>query len=305
MTFNSTTRHPLTFKGKALALAVTLLASAACHVTAFAQTSYKWTQTARWKEDARLEASGVVVYPREAYPGKSFDVRPAQHTRKMFPGAIVGDGNNKATSNNLWSALLASRHVVGNSTTLTRARDISEDWDINFIDPQYPTRNYWFDFYVDNYAEGVYVGFAQTIQNGPQKGAAVLGNNNLLAMGDDRGAWLDADGSLSYYWRENGLLDYDSTRTTFNGGPWAGASLRSQLRFMIGYEEGRLYFLEGDHLLHVFDRDLKHLRTDEIYLDGELIDASLGDVVDGKVSGVRYLGWDLGPVIAFVPAPSN
>lgn len=305
MTCPSTTIRQKTFSGKALALAAALVAGVVCHTSALADNVYQWTQTARWKEDARLEASGVVVYPREGFPGKSFDVRPAQHARKMFPGAIVGDGNNKATSNNLWSALLASRQVVGNSTTLTRARDLSEDWDINFIDPQYPTRNYWFDFYVDNYGEGVYVTFAPTILNGPQKGAVVLGNNNLLAMGDDRGAWLDADGSLSYYWRGNGVLDYDSTKTTFNGGAWAGASLRSKLRFMIGYEEGRLYFLEGDHMLHVFDRDLKHLRTDEIYLDGELIDASMGDVVDGKVPGVRYLGWDLGAVIAFVPAVSN
>lgn len=304
-TIPSTTNFSKSVSLKSLALAATVLAGVVCHTSALAENVYQWTQTARWKEDARLEASGVVVYPREAYPGKSYDVRPNQHTRKMFPGAIVGDGNNKVTSNNLWASLMASRNVVGNSTTLTRARDISEDWDINFIDPLYPTRNYWFDFYGDNYADGTYVGFAQVIQNGPQKGSAVLGNNNLLAMGDDRGAWLDPDGSLSYYWRENGLLDYDSTSTTFAGGPWAGASLRSKLRFMIGYEEGRLYFLEGDHMLYVFDRDLKHLRTDEIYLDGELIDSSLGDVVDGKVSGVRYLGWDLGPVITFVPAPAN
>ncbi len=271
---------------------------------AVAQTTatYRWTQTARWAEDLRLEASGVVVYPRLAYPAKSYDVRPAQHLRKMFPGAIVGDGQNKQTSNNLWRSLLASPTVLANSTTLTRAKDITEDWDINFIDPKYPTKNYWFDFYVDNYADEVYVMYSPTMLNGPQKGAIALGNNNLLAMGDDRMAWLDADGSLSFYWRGSGLLDYDAPSSVFTGGPagWQGTSLKSKLHLMIGYEEGRLYFLEGDHALHIFDRNLKFLRTDQIYLDGELIDHSLGDVVDGHVPGVKYLGWDLGPVIAFV-----
>jgi hypothetical protein len=282
--------------GLALALTAQLAAAQA------AAPSYQWNQATRWREDGRLEASGVVVYPREGYPAKSYDVRPAQHLRKMYPEAIVGDGQNQATSNNLWLAVLRSDKVLGNSTNLTRARDILEDWDINFIDPRYPTRNYWFDFYIDNYADEVYVSYAPTMLNGPQKGAAALGNNNLLAMGDDRLAWLDPDGSLSFYWRGTGMLDYDSTARTFTGGPagWDGATLVSKLKSMIGYEEGRLYFLEGAHMLHVFTRDLKHIRTDEIYLDGELLDHSLGDVVDGKVPGVRYLGWDLGPVMVFL-----
>lgn len=274
--------------------AITMAASAA-------EVTYNWTQVTRFKEDARLEASGVVVYVREGGKAKSFDIRPHQMTRTLFPGAIVGDGRNQATSHQLWNALLDSPLVIGNSSRLVRARDVMEDWDINFVNPQEPGKNYWFDFYADNVARGVWVSYAHSIANGPQKGEVVIGNQKLLAMGDDRSAWLDNDGSLSFYWRGSGLLDMDSTATRFAGGPegWNSAALTSKLSNLIGYEEGRLYFLEGDRLLHVYDRQLKHLRTDELHLNGELIDHSLGEVIDGKVPGVRYVGWDLGPVLVF------
>ena len=272
---------------------------------AWAQTTpeYRYSHLARFKEDARYEASGVVVYPREAFPAKVYDVRPHQLLRQLFPSAVVGDGNNKATSDGLWKALLNSGYIMGSATRLTRAQDLLEDWDVNFVAPQTPDRNHWFDWYGDNYAAGTFVGYGKVLLNGPQKGARVMGNGNLLAVGDDRTMWLDADGSLSFYWRGTGALDFDSSRVTFAGGPkgWVGTTLRGHLSQFIGYEEGRLYFLEGDRMLHVFDRDLNFVRSDELYLSGELIDSSLGDVIDGKVPGVTYLGWDLGPVIGFFP----
>lgn len=277
--------------------------------SAIAQTTpgFKYTHLARFKEDARYEASGVVIYPREAFPAKIYDVRPHQLLRQMFPGSVTGDGNNTATSNALWRDLLSSGHVMGSASRLVRANDILEDWDVNFVDPRTPTRNHWFDFYADNVPTGQYVGYAQTLVNGPQKGARVMGNGNLLAMGDDRGMWLDADGSLSYYWRGSGALDFDSTATAFKKGPegWAGASLASKLKQLIGHEEGRLYFLEGDDTLHVYDRDLNFVRTDEIHLSGELREVRLGEVLDGKVPGATYLGWDLGPVIGFFPSQTR
>ena len=52
--------------------------------------------------------------------------------------------------------------------------------------------------------------------------------------------------------------------------------------------------------LPVFDRNLKHLRTDEIHLSGELREVALGDIIDGKEPTLAYVGWDLGPVIAFL-----
>lgn len=268
-----------------------------------AQTTpgFRYTHLARFKEDARYEASGVVVYPREAFPAKVYDVRPHQLLRQMFPGSVTGDGNNTATSNALWRELMRSGHIMGSASRLVRANDILEDWDVNFVDPRTPARNHWFDFYADNVGAGQYVGYAQTLINGPQKGARVMGNTNLLAMGDDRGMWLDADGSPSFYWRGSGALDFDSTAAAFKQGPegWAGTSLVSHLKHLIGYEEGRLYFPEGEDTLHVYDRDLNFVRTDEIHLSGELREVRLGEVIDGKVPGATYLGWDLGPVIGF------
>ena len=286
-------------------IALAAITSAVALGNASAQTSpdYRYSHLARFKEEARYEASGVVVYPRESYPAKVYDVRPHQQLRQLFPSAVVGDGNNKATSDGLWKALLNSGYVMGSATRLTRAQDLLEDWDVNFVAPQTPDRNHWFDWYGDNYAASTYVSYGKVLLDGPQKGARVMGNGNLLAMGDDRTMWLDADGSLSYYWRGTGTLEFDAKRLSFPNGPkgWAGTSLRSHLSQLIGYEEGRIYFLDGDRMLHVFDRDLNFVRTDELYLSGELIDTSLGQVIDGKVPGVTYLGWDLGPVIGFFP----
>lgn len=282
-------------------LGVAMFAVSAANVWAQTNTDYRYTHLSRFKEDARYESSGVVVYPREAYPAKIYDVRPHQMLKKLFPGAVVGTGDNQATSDGLWRNLLGSGYVMGSSTDLTRGQDLTEDWHINFVDPKTPDRNYWFAWYADNVPAGVYVGYGQTLLNGPQKGARVMGNPSLLAVGDDRTVWLDPDGSLSYYLRGTGTLDLDSTATTFPNGPkgWSGTTLRSHLRQLIGYEEGKLYFLEGERTLHVYDRNLTFMRTDEIYLSGELIENSLGSIVDGKVPGLTYIGWDLGPVIGF------
>jgi len=290
---------------RAARLALAAVTSAVALTSAWAQTTtdYRYSHLSRFKEDARYESSGVMIYPREAYPAKIYDVRPHQQLKQVFPGALVADGNNKASSDGLWKALLNSGYAMGSATRLTRAQDISEDWDINFVAPLTPDRNHWFDWYGDNYAAGTYVSYGKLMLDGPQKGARLMGNENVLAMGDDRSMWLDADGTLSFYWRGTGRLDFDSKRVNFPNGPkgWAGTPLRSHVAQLIGYEEGRVYFLEGDRLLHVFDRDLNFVRSDELYLSGELLDVSLGEVIDGKVPGVTYLGWDLGPVIGFFP----
>jgi hypothetical protein len=139
-----------------------------------------------------------------------------------------------------------------------------------------------------------------------------MGNNRLLAMGDDNSLWLDSDGSLSYYNYPTGTLEFNSTKTSFTTGPgnWKGSSLVSKVGNLIGYEEGNLYFLEGDNQVLVFNYDLTYLRTDQFRFDGELSGRSLADLIDGKVENATYLGWDLGPVVAMiqtsaVPEPST
>ena len=278
-----------------------------------APSTYTWTQVSRWQEEDRYLSGGNTVYRQEFYPSKGYDVRPHQATRTLFPDAIVGDGNNKQTSDNLWAALATSENVIGNSTGLTRARDFVEDWDINFINPTVNNVNYWFDFYSDNSANTISrSSFPLTLVNGPQAGQSLMGNNNLLAMGDDNSLWLDADGSLSYYNYPTGTLEFNSTKTSFSTGPtgWKGSTLVSKVGNLIGYEEGNLYFLEGDNQVLVFNYDLTYLRTDQFRFDGELTGRSLADLIDGKVENATYLGWDLGPVVAMVqtspvPEPST
>lgn len=213
MTF---TRQHLTRAARVTLAAVTS-AVALCNAWAQRTPDYRYSHLARFKEEARYEASGVLVYPRESFPAKVYDVRPHQLLRQLFPSAVAGDGNNKATSDGLWRALLNSGYVMGSATRLTRAQDLLEDWDINFVAPQTPDRNHWFDWYGDNYAAGTSVGYGKVLLDGPQKGARTMGNGNLLAMGDDRTMWLDADGSLSFYWRGTGTLEFDSSRVTYLG----------------------------------------------------------------------------------------
>jgi hypothetical protein len=283
---------------KAAMLAVTLCSAA------WAQTSAGWKHThlSRFVEEARYEASGVVIYPRQSYPAKIFDVRPHQMLRQVFPSALVADGNNPQTSDKLWAAMLSSPYTVGGSAQGVRGKDLSSDWGLRFSAPSNPGRLYWSLFYEDNVPASRSVAYATSLQKGPNTGARVVGSGNLIGTGDARTAWVDPDGSLSFYWTLSGLLDYDSKPTTFQGGPagWDQQPLSSQLSKFIGYEESKLYFLEGKRTLHVFDRDLKHIRTDVIHLSGELRDVALGDIIDGKDPELAYVGWDLGPVIAFL-----
>lgn len=287
--------------------AVAAAALALTAVAAQAATPYTWTEVARWQEEDRYASAGVTIYPQEFYPSKGYDVRPHQATRDLFPGAIVGDGNNQATSNNLWAALATSGNVIGNGnghgSSLTRARDISEDWDINFVNPNVNDRNYWFDWYADNATAFVSrASFPLTLTGGPQAGQSILNNNKLLAMGDDNSLWLDNDGTLSYYNYPTGTLEFNSTKSSFTTGPasWIGSTLTSKVGNLIGYEEGQLYFLEGANTIHVFNYDLGFVRTDQFSFNGDLAGFSLADVIDGKAGNATYLGWDLGPVIAMV-----
>jgi len=236
------------------------------------------------------------VYPAEHLGLWEYDVCPPTQTRSLFPSAVVA--NAKQTCDNLWKALLNSPYLLGSAATVVRAKDMSEDWDLNFIDPSDGGRNHDFNWYINSLLLNISVLRALYPLNlaatGPQAGAQVVNNPNVLAMGDDAYVMLDADGSLSYYAYLGGWLLKDSAAKTFTNGTWAGQTLTSKLQYMIGCEELQLYFLEGASTLHVFDRDLKWVRTDNVKLGNELSAYSLGDLVDNKVPGYTYIGWDAG-----------
>ncbi|WP_276680389.1 hypothetical protein [Thalassolituus oleivorans] len=87
--------------------------------------AYTWTQSTRWREDARTTSGERKLYQETLFPLLGYDERPHQQLRNMFPAAIVGDGNNKETSDNLWDSLMVSEYVVGNAATGVRAKDLS------------------------------------------------------------------------------------------------------------------------------------------------------------------------------------
>jgi hypothetical protein len=301
------TMNTSSFTRLATTTALALSALGSC-MTAQAQVTtpvtikgYRYTHLARFLEEARYESSGVVIYPRQSYPAKIFDVRPHQVLSRMYPALVAGDGNNFTTTNALWGSLLQSGAALGGNGAGVRAHDLSGDFIVNVTWQQTPGKDYYFAFYEDNIPAGRYVNHAITVMSGPNKGETVAGHSRLLAVGDAQSLWLDTDGSLSMAGIVSGYLTYDSKATSFTGGPssWAGTPLTSHLANFIGYEEGRLYFLEDRSTLHVYDRDLKLIRTDDIHLSGELRSHALGDIIDGKVAGVSYVGWDLGPVIGF------
>ncbi|WP_370293544.1 DUF6701 domain-containing protein, partial [Thalassolituus sp.] len=112
--------------------------------------TYEWTQATRWREDAPLNTAVYKKYPEQFFPYQGYDVRPHQEWRSMHPWLLVDDGNNKQSSDNLWREVTESGYVIGNSTNLTRARDVMEDFHINFVNPLNITRNFYFHFYSDN-----------------------------------------------------------------------------------------------------------------------------------------------------------
>ncbi|MDB6068943.1 MAG: sorting protein, partial [Verrucomicrobiales bacterium] len=99
-----------------------------------------------------------------------YTVEPHTRLDTLFPGAtVVGDA--KKTSDNQWAALANSAYVIGGQSTLTRGRDIMEDYQVNFIDPSTSALNYYFEFYSNNAGTTVSrLGYPLTLTGGPMAG---------------------------------------------------------------------------------------------------------------------------------------
>lgn len=269
----------------------------------------QYTFAARWDEAGASTSGGVTTYPAEHRGANEYDVCPPRQLSLMFPAAVVA-GNIRQTCSNLWVALLESSQTLGSAITLTRAKDLSEDWDLNFVDPSVGNVNHWFDWYDNQYNSPSSwgnptvsrSGYPLTLSGGPHAGEPVLNNDRLLALGDDNLIMLDADGSLSIYRYGGGTLRSNPTATTFTSGAWNGQTLVSKLRYMVGHEEGRLYFVEGASTLHVYNEALTWQRTDQVALGHELAAYTLGELVDNRIPGYTYIGWDVGPIVIGVTA---
>lgn len=265
-----------------------------------------YTYSARWNEWGRYKSGGVTVYPEEFGNGWEYDTCPPTEVSAIFPATTV-PGNIKQTCDNRWKALIESPYLMASAAQGVRAKDMSEDWILDYVNPTDSVWNNYFNWYVNNAyinPQVLRIVYPTTLANwGPHAGESVIGNPKVLAVGDKLFVMLDPDGSLSYYlYGAGGNLWKDSAATTFKNGAWNGKKLTDQLQYMIGYEEYQLYFLEGDSTLHVFDMDLNWVRTDTVALGNELSGYTLGDLVDNQIPGYTYIGWDAGPIVIGVTA---
>lgn len=265
-----------------------------------------FTFAARWNEWGRYKSGGVTVYPEEFGNLWQYDTCPPTEVSAIFPATTV-PGNIKQTCANRWKALIESPYLMASAAQGVRAKDMSEDWILDFVNPNDSVWNNYFNWYVNSAyinPQVLRIVYPTTLANsGPHAGKSVINNPNVLAVGDKLFVMLDPDGSLSYYlYGAGGNLWKNSTATTFRNGAWNGKALTDQLKYMIGYEEYQLYFLEGDSTLHVFDLDLKWVRTDTVALGNELSAYTMGELVDNQIPGYTYIGWDAGPIVVGVTA---
>lgn len=265
------------------------------------------------------QTDNVAIYRYRRDPGNGLEngvwsssnrtVHPLVNT--MFPEAT--------TNRDRWTALLNSGYIMGSGTTLTRGQDISEDWDINFINPaDGNAKNHYYMLLEAVGGDGVIITRPTTFTGGYRAGESLLNNNNVLAVGDERILCFDQeDGSLSYYSYGDGSLisptDKANTWTAFTGGDWDGLLLSSKLNLFIGFESG-LFFLDGDSHVYQYNLRGEYVRDYELSLDISgapegLKDYTLGQVVDGLADGYTYAGWDDGPIIlgvgSGIPEPSE
>jgi hypothetical protein len=229
---------------------------------------------------------------------------------------------DKSTTEIFQTMLSPQGYVFGYSENRkTRGLDIIEDSQYNFVNPAEVSnwnntsqKIYWSEFYNTNPTQ-TYT-WSLIMRNGEHAGESVFNNSNILGMGDDGYLVLNANGSFSSY----ALTGYEreTSRTgweTFGGGVWQGKRFDEMLGNMIGYEDGIIIFLEGDSTIVRYGIGGNVSEVSEFtftYVEGQLgpdlSQYSLGDIIDGKVEGYTYIGWDAdgGPVIinvSTIPEP--
>ena len=244
--------------------------------------------------------------------GSSNYVQAHSAAKAMYPGL-----SNAEIFRTLFSD---EGYVLGFSAQRrTRGMDVIEDYDYQFANPaeisnwsSTSQKIYWADIYNPNPSDTY--NWSLILRNGEHAGASVFKNPDILAMGDDDYIVLNADGSFSRYGLD-GLQDANiGGWQTFADGRYKGRRFDDVLGDMIGYEDGILVFLEGDSTIVRYGIGGKVSEVSEFSFANaagdkgpDLSQYSLGDIIDGKVEGFSYIGWDNGPVvidISLVPEPA-
>ena len=129
-------------------------------------------------------------------------------------------------------------------------------------------------------------------------------SEDAIAVGDDKIVLYDRNDSTISIYNLTGLLYSDPTWTKFSGlSIYKDMTLEDKIGSMIGYEESNLYFLEGDSHVLSFNSITGAFVKEWMFAfssDSPLYGCTLGDVVDGRVDGWSYVGWDVGPIIISV-----
>lgn len=274
---------------------------------------------------ASYDANGVYLYHYYCTisqgtnaNGKSVTATPSENNRVRPHQAIYEAFPEAKTAAEAWTAYLNSSYVIGKGTTLTKAWDVSEDYDYDFVTPSSAAGTmYWSNYYDNNLAVSNTWYWSSTFINGPHAGEQVIGNNNILALIDDYYLMFDADGSLSTYAIANGQLVTNYTWTTFSNGVFQGMALADTLQYMIGAEDGRLFFLQDENTIIQYNLTNASTVTFESSftfnfgtytgsnVNNDLAGVSLKDLIEGKIEGWSYLGWDLGVLAINVSSDFN
>ena len=258
-------------------------------------------------------------YNQLVYP----NLLPHQKMQTMYPDLTgLPDGNAQAFRRAYMEGnvlgFCGSSPVIGgnNGRPWTRALDTCEEYDYNFVDfnelpPSGSYNGYWSDFNASN-ASGR-IGMALVCNGGIHNGQSYLRNANVIAMSGSNGIVLYDPingGTISWYNYINGTLSYERA-IAFSAGTYAGTTLSDHIGKMIGMDIRSgvecMYFLDFDDALNeevlvIYTVTGSFISSSTVPIDpnSPFAGYTLGDIVDGRVPGWSYVGWQLGPIIVSV-----
>lgn len=258
----------------------------------------------RLREDISPEYSAYTTY--ETLPHKKIEqMYPDKSNADAFKTLITG-GSFAGYAGQKW----------------TRGMDIIGHYEYNFVDMdayrQWRQDNpaastyadgYWMDWNSTNL--DLKKELATTFKGGDFAGQDIIGHAdavaasyiNLVVLYNDAGT-----GSLSLYNYATGTFYEKTAWNTLDGGIYGGLSLSQTIGNLIGIDsmggidDQKLYFLDGDSTIAVYDLEGKFRESYAISLSAypDLSGYTLGDVIDGKAEGWSYIGWDHGPTFVNV-----
>ena len=262
--------------------------------------------------DASAQTQDVTLY-RFSAPNALVNyntMTPFSHSLTMY-----GDMGYTKDSE-YWRALLSSPHMARPRSTKVRAIDMFEHIRIQFRSPL-DDKHLWIKNTTTprvEVASGVAdtASFPRYLKDGDLKGANVFEDTRTIAMDNDAMYWLCEDGTIRYYSR-NGTENTSyspATWTRFTDGPFSGEALADKIKHLIGVEGRIMRFLVNDtDVIHYQLQKQQASYTKTVswkFTADPLKGRTLGEIVDGRVPGYAYLGWDnTGPIIASLTLSGN